>query len=77
MFEVEQISKWPTGKDVTEWKVLTKKVIRTLRECEAPDLIGHIDALNNSRPRIIRGIALTNVIVLQARTRLLFDYLTT
>lgn len=45
-------------------------------ECEAPDIIGHRDAINDYRPRIIRAIAITDVIVLEAHTRLLFKYLT-
>ena len=53
----------------------TKKVIRSLKECHAPDIIGHIDSLNSIPFRIIRAVAVTDVIVLQAKTQLLFEYL--
>lgn len=76
MFELEHITKWPSAMDQTEWNLHSKKVIRSLNESSAPDIIGHIDALNAATSRIIRAVAITDVIVLQGHTRLLFEYLT-
>ena len=45
MVDVEHITKWPSGKRETEWNVHSKRVIRTLAINEAPDLIGHVAAL--------------------------------
>lgn len=76
MVEVEHITKWPLNKKETEWNVHSKKVIRSLKECEAPDLIGHIPALQGSKTRHLRAVAITDVTVLQGKTNLLIEYLT-
>lgn len=76
MFEMEHITKWPISNDETEWNVHTKKVIRSLNQCHAPCLIGQIDVLSGQRPRIIRAVSETEVIVLKGQARLLFEYLT-
>ena len=47
MFEVEDITKWPSGPGETEWNVHTKKVLRSLATFDAPQIIGHIDVLSN------------------------------
>ena len=63
------------GRDRTEWTVLNQKVLRTVQLTEAPNIFGHIDIMASQRPRIIRAVAVTDIVVLKGAARLLFDYL--
>ena len=50
-------------------------MLRTVTITHAPNIFGHIDIMASQRPRIIRAVAVTDIVVLKGEARLLFDYL--
>lgn len=49
--------------------------MRTVEYSKAPEIFGHIDIMANQRPRIIKAIAETDVVVLKGTAKLLYEYL--
>ena len=75
MFEVEQIRKNPHTRHETNWQLLTQQVLRTVQYSKAPEIFGHIDIMANQRPRIIKAIAESDVVILRGDAKLLFEFL--
>ena len=74
MFEVEQVRKWPSSTKSTEWEVCTQKVIKNIQTNQAPAIVGHIDILHQ-RPRTIRGVAMSDIVILKGHGNLLYKFL--
>ena len=55
--------------------MLNQKVLRTVDHYQAPAIFGHIDIMANQRPRIIRAVAESDIVILVGEARLLIEYL--
>lgn len=75
MFVIEQIRKNPYDNEQTNWDLLNQKVMRTVQYSEPPCMFGHPDIMANQRPRIIKAVAETDIVVLKGEAKLLFQYL--